>query len=311
MTISKTSLLACLCAGLILTGLGCSKGSTIENTTDSQAQDSAKQVEFIAGDTFVIKQNIYGLGSFLSGLGSETGGARNVTITRFAPGYGASLDWNMTLKSESASSVAARDAYAQDLKDGKATGLPPKPEFNETVTSGSIQNINLRGSHSAYFPSYWEATSTLLNEERSAIWLSEDGYQELTRTGRTVLNYGIFDESFERATKGFATVKQAMDEFRKKADEAATANTDLTLMQVDPSETKYELMVNGEKKTVSIIKARNWFGEVWILNNQQNPMILKAKLNPFKSSVGDAIAGNEEFFNQFFGFEVTDIQLKR
>lgn len=154
------------------------------------------------------------------------------------------------------------------------------------------------------------ATTTELMVERSGIWLSEDAFQELSRTRHAVLNFGVFDEALQKATKGISDVKEAISALQQKADKEGETR-DLTMLEADESTSDYKIRVNGVEKTVSVIKARNWFGEIIVLNNAQNPLILKASLNPVTSGAADAASGTDAFFDKFFGFEITDITIKR
>jgi|JI8StandDraft_1071087.scaffolds.fasta_scaffold02413_11 hypothetical protein len=309
---SKIASFGALFMALALTGLGCDKliPDTKEKPTPTETVAAAKEIEFIPGDGFTIKQTFMGVGGLISNLAGFKDGSREVTITRFAPAYAANLDWSLAAQREKADSKKAREAYEAALKEGKATGLPPQPEFEDVVTTGTVNGISLSSSHSAYFPNYWMTTTTDLMGERSAIWLSNDAFQELSRTRFTVLNFGVFDESFQKASQGIADVKEAVNALRQKAD-VDGAQKDLTLLEADDTTTDYKIRVNGEEKTVSVIKARNWFGEIIVLNNPQNPLILKASLNPLTSGTADAASGANAFFDKFFGFEITDITIKR
>lgn len=314
---SRLASLALLTTTLSLTGLGCHFDripdlfqKNQEKPTQSETVAAAKTIEFIPGDGFTIHQTFMGVGGLLSNLAGFKDGQRDVTITRFAPAHTANLDWSLKAQRETADSKKARDAYEKALKDGKASGLPPQPAFEDAVTTGTVTGISLSSAHSAFFPNYWTATTTDLVGERSAIWLSDDAFQEISRTRHTVLNFGVFDEALQKATKGIADVKEAINALQKKAD-ADGVQKDLTLLEADETTSDYKIRVNGEEKTVSVIKARNWFGEITVLNNPQNPLILKATLNPVTSGAADAASGTDAFFDKFFGFEITDISIKR
>lgn len=314
---SRLATLAIFSSVLVLTGLGCNFDripalfqKDKPEPTQSETVEAAKAIEFIPGDGFTINQTFMGVGGLISNLAGFKDGKRVVTITRFAPAHVASLDWSLTSQRETAASKKAREEYEKALKAGKASGLPPQPAFEEGTTTGTVSEISLAASHSAYFPNYWTSATTSLAGERSAIWLSDDAFQELSRTRHAVLNFGVFDESLQKATKGIADVKEAINALQNKAN-IDGENKDLTLLEADETASDYKIRVNGVEKTVSVIKARNWFGEIIVLNNAQNPLILKASLNPVTSGAADAASGTDAFFDKFFGFEITDITIKR
>lgn len=314
---SRLATLAIFSSVLVLTGFGCNMDripdvfqKNKDKPTQTETVEAAKAIEFIPGDGFTINQTFMGVGGLLSNLAGFKDGKREVTITRFAPAHVANLEWSLTSQRETAASKKARENYEKALKEGKASGLPPQPAFEEGVTTGTVSDISLASSHSAYFPNYWTSATTSLSGERSAVWLSDDAFQELSRTRHTVLNFGVFDEALQKATKGISDVKEAIDALQKRAN-TESENKDLTLLEADETTSDYKIRVNGEEKTVSVIKARNWFGEIIVLNNPQNPLILKASLNPVTSGAADAASGTEAFFDKFFGFEITDITIKR
>ncbi len=86
---------------------------------------------------------------------------------------------------------------------------------------------------------------------------------------------------------------------------------DLTELYADEELIEWRLKVNGEEKKVSAIRARNWFGEVIVLNNRQNPMILKVTLNPLAAGMDAASGNGESVMSRLFGYEVDNIVLKR
>ena len=312
---SKIASLGAIACSLALLGLGCDKAPSFlqqkqDKPTLTETVEAAKAVEFIPGDSFTIRQTFMGVGGFLGNLASFKDGEREVTITRFAPGHAANLDWSLKAVREKADSIKARNEYEAAMKDGKATGLPPRPEFEDIVTTGTVKNISLDASHGAFFPNYWSTEPLDLVGEKSGLCLSNDAFQELSRTRHTVLNFGVFDESAQKAAQGIDDVKDAYKALRQQADSEG-AKRDLTLLEAEETTSDYTIRVNGEEKVVSVIKAKNWFGEIIVLNNAQNPLILKASLSPLKSGVADIASGTDAFLDKFFGYEITDITIKR
>ena len=92
---------------------------------------------------------------------------------------------------------------------------------------------------------------------------------ELVRTRHTILNLGVFDAEANQAAKNVADLKTTLDRLRKQANEDGQFQ-DLTLLEAEPDFIEYPLEVNGRTVMVSAIKAKNWFGEVIILNSAQN-----------------------------------------
>jgi hypothetical protein len=137
-----------------------------------------------------------------------------------------------------------------------------------------------------------------LADEKTGIWLSDDAFQELSRTKQTILNYGIFDEDAQVIVKSDPAFKAAYDVLRSRAGIDGKTH-DLTLMKADAEPLMWKILVNGKEREVSAWRARNWFGEIVVLNDRQNPLILKMTLN------------QDEYMDKVFAYEVSNITLNR
>lgn len=277
--------------------------------------EAAKAIQFLPGDTFEVRQTVLGFGAFLPDLFGNKDGVRTVTITRFAPSNFANFSWSVTTEQETQASIEARKAYERELETnprgiGEGVTAPPVPKMEQVTASGTVLDVSLKTPHSAYLPAYWSPGVQSLMNEKSGIWLSEDAFMELVRTRHTILNLGVFDSEANQAAKNVAELKTALDRLRKQANEDGKFK-DLTLLEAEPDFIEYPLQVNGRTVTVSAIKAKNWFGEVIVLNSAQNPMILKVTMNPLASTASDALGGNIALLDKMYGYEISNIQLKR
>ncbi len=288
--------------------------STSTVSLDGTPIEAAQAIQFLPGDTFEVRQTVFGFGAFLPDLLGKKDGVRMVTVTRFAPSNFANFSWNVTTQKETDASIAARKKYESDIAaNPRAIGdnvfVPPVPQMENATVSGTVMDVSLKTPHSAYLPAYWTLGLNDLMNEKSGIWLSEDAFMELVRTRHTILNLGIFDSEANQAAKNVADLKTALDRLRKQANEDGKFK-DLTLLEAEPDFIEYPLQVNGQTVTVSAIKAKNWFGEVIVLNSPQNPLILKVTMNPFASSASDALGGNVALLDKLYGYEISNIQLK-
>ncbi|MCE9586013.1 hypothetical protein K8R04_01695 [Candidatus Uhrbacteria bacterium] len=318
--IAGFALIALLGAGcdwssLPLVGRFASPVSTSTISFGSTPIDAAKAIQFLPGDTFEVRQTVFGFGAFLPDLLGSKDGVRMVTVTRFAPSNFANVSWTVTSEKETDASIKARQAYEKDVEQnpraiGEKVAVPPVPQMERVTASGTVMDASLKTPHSAYLPAYWSPGVNNLMNEKSAIWLSEDAFMELVRTRHTILNLGIFDSEANQAARNITDLKGALDRLRKQANEDGKFK-DLTLLEAEPDFIEYPLEVNGRTVTVSAIKAKNWFGEVIVLNSAQNPMILKVTMNPLASSASDALGGNIALLDKLYGYEISNIQLRR
>jgi len=293
--------------------LGPAASSTVAFGTSSA--EAANAVQFLPGDTFEIRQTVFGFGAFLPDLFGDKDGVRLVTLTRFAPMNVANLSWSVTTEQETDASRKAREAYARELEEhprgiGAAGPTPPVPQMEHVTTSGVINDISLKTPHTAFLPALWTAGTRSLMNEKSGIWLSDDAFQELVRTRHTILNLGVFDSEANQAARNVTELKSTLDRLRKQASEDGKYK-DLTLLDAEADFIDWPLQVNDRTVTVSAIRAKNWFGEIIVLNNRQNPMILKVTMNPVAASAADALGGNVAFLEKLYGYEISNVVLKR
>ena len=77
----------------------------------------------------------------------------------------------------------------------------------------------------------------------------------------------------------------------------------LTELAAEAEFIEWPLEVNGRPTVVSAIRARNWFGEIVVLNNRQNPLILKLSLASEEGGDDTAI------LDELFGYEIKTVYL--
>lgn len=80
--------------------------------------------------------------------------------------------------------------------------------------------------------------------------------------------------------------------------------TGLQYLEADQQLANFQLSVNGRKAVVPAIRASNWFIELYILNNPENPLILKATLNPLSDGPLDLFTPLG-MVKALLGFQVT------
>jgi len=101
------------------------------------------------------------------------------------------------------------------------------------------------------------------------------------------------------------SVQNAINTLQQKATDASKSQDIYKLTAVNDYQT-YSLTVDGAEKTVQTIEASNWFGSYVILANENNPLIIKATLNPFALGSLDLSSP----LSSFLGYEVTEIKTK-
>ncbi len=316
---NKYKLIA-LVAVIALLGAGCKWFAPAE---DSNARNAfrgldplaaAEKIQFLPGDSFDVTQRMYGFEALVPGFLKDDTGVRKVTVTRFAPMNGANLEWETTLEVETDASKQEREAYAKaldELSEDAPIPVRPSMSYETRAASGTLEFINIKNSHSALFPAYWQEGKQNAIEEFSAMWLSDDAFQELSRTGKTSLSFNVFHESSAKAIHGVNELQDAFDALKNESQVAVREDRkDIDLVEMIDDSFEYDIMVDGKTVTVEAMKARNWFGEIIILKNRQNPMILELNINPLAAGVNEAIGEKVGSLQDLFGYKVTNFTLK-
>lgn len=264
------------------------------------AEEAAKRINFVPGSQIEIRQTYLGMGAKQAeelSNGDKTG-VRIITVERFAPGNYANLNWSLSQEVETQASIKARNAY-----EAGETDVKPEPETERLTVVGSLKNIDLKNSHKLFLPAYWPTDQAEISGH-SAIWVSADVLEELQKTKNSTIYFGILDSALFGAMNTAKEFADSIQALRQDASEASV-KTELDLVKAeDPSD--WELMVNGEKVKVQVIKANNWFGEIVVLNNPQNPLILKMTFNPISAGALDLFSGTG-FLKSLLGYEVTQL----
>lgn len=311
--------MASLACVVVLVGAGCRNGVIPSPFTEHEIQragelsqlspaDAAARISFLPGDTFEIQQTMLGFGAVLPELLGQRDGMKQVTVNRFAPTHTAEVKWQMTVKHETQSSREAREAYERARDAGEAATLPAATYETSNVT-GTMIGIGLQSPHTAYLPAFWQEGEMDLRNERSGLWLSDDAYLELSKTGQTILNLGVFDEETNRIAHGLQEVDHAMATLRARANEDGRTH-DLTLLKADAERLIVPLEVNGMTVNVSAIRARNWFGEITVLDNRQNPLILQVTIHPLSAGLADLLGGGLTSLDHLLGYQITKVRVQ-
>jgi hypothetical protein len=260
------------------------KPATFENLSP---QDAAKKVMFVGGNVILMKQGFGGIGGKLAqklGFGGSEG-IREIVVKSFAPAQRADIDWKLTTK------------VTPDPKDPKDSGT--------RQTTGQILGGKLLSAHKLYLPGYWtEGEKSAL--DTSIIWLSQDVYDDLSKNHVSTLDLGVIDETIAGSLAAAKDLQAALAKLTSAA-EAVGVRKDVYLMEADMEPSTYTLKINGTDVKVQVITARSWFGEITVLDNKQNPLVLKVTLNPIALAALNSMAGSE-FFRNGLGYEITELK---
>lgn len=273
------------------------KVSTFDNVSPKEA---AGRINLVPGSTMEIRSTFLGFGAKLAAAlaGDKKEGTRIVTIDRFAPGETANVSWKLSTKVEGTTSIKARE-------DAKKAGKPePEPVMVDQTETGQLLGINLKNASTLMLPAYWPETATGSAFDSSGIWLSDDSYQGLARNRVATLNFGVLDSSLQGDVKKAKEFADALAKLQGQVTKIE-ARTDVSRLDGDKDPIEWPLKVNGKDIKVEAFKAHTWFGEIIVLENRQNPLILKATLNPAAEGLTNVL--NLGALQALLGYEVTSL----
>lgn len=240
------------------------------------SKEAARKITFVGSSIIVMRQSFEGPGKlFAKNLGLGDSLDRTIVIKRFSPSLLVEADWKT-----STNVASPTDKDASRMIQAQYTG---------TVSGG-----NLRDSRSLFPPVYWkEGSSSAFGS--GVIWLSQEVYENLAKAHVSTLKLGLEDGQmldFASSTPELRrTVLNLQNEIKKVIDRKdvflTTATTDVR-----------ELVVNGKKTKVDVLVATNWFGEIVVLDNPTNPLVLSMKIG----TPGDINFGG------LFDYEITELK---
>ncbi|MFH1089531.1 MAG: hypothetical protein V1716_03860 [Candidatus Uhrbacteria bacterium] len=287
---------------LVLAGFGCSP--TIP-ASDTAAKDTAEAVDFQSGSTVTIKQTVFGLGGIFAETVSGDGLAEyQLVVDSFVPENFVSFSWSNKVEVETADSIAVREAFEAASHPIGDTTKAPTPVYETVTKTGNYSTTALDNGTKILLPAYWSEGDQSF-EDNSIIWLSKEQYESLVSTKTATLSLGLFDEKIASLVGMSDSVQNALNTLQQKAADASKSQ-DIYKLTADNDWQTYSLLVDGTEKTVQTIQANNWFGSYVILANAENPLVLKATLNPF--ALGSFNISSP--LSSFLGYEVTEIKIK-
>ncbi|MEK7655886.1 MAG: hypothetical protein AAB386_04385 [Patescibacteria group bacterium] len=302
-----------LFAAILVAGAGCKQSkqeqpnlivpptsnvSMFEGLTSEQA---TARINFVPGSVIELRQTAFGFGAkladFLAGDSKE--GLRTIVIDRFAPREIANVSWQLKTKEETEESVKARkEAIAKKA-------LPPEVAYDSKTYAGTLVGFNMKDGHSLYLPAFWPEKDNAGTFGSSGLWLSADVYDSLSRNRVGTLDFGLFDPALPMKFQSDPSLKGMFAELEKYV-KTIQDRVDVNVLNGETELVDWSLRVNGEDIKVQVIKARNWFGEIVVLNNMQNPLVLKLTVNPIAAGVTDALKGTGTLTG-LLGYEVTGL----
>ncbi|MBU1032695.1 MAG: hypothetical protein ABII13_04575 [Patescibacteria group bacterium] len=255
-----------LAVAVAIIGAGCGKspesvsrqeavGPKVSTFQGLTPQEATERINLVPGSVMFMHHFFAGFGSDISQkiVDEKQEVVRTLVIERFAPNEVSSLTWKLTAKTDDTAGVSQ-------------------------TLSGNLDGNDLKKAYSLYLPAYWPEKEHAPSLGNSAIWLSRDVFEGLNRNRVSTLYLGVLDVTLQQrvAESDFKDYLIALERNMRDIEN----RTDVYLLEGERDLVEWPLKVNGEDIKVEVIKASTWFADLVILNNAQNPVVLKLSMNP-------------------------------
>ncbi len=276
---------------LILTHLAVA--ATLGTSSLQGQSPSAPAPQLGAGAQVRIAPTVAGFGASLLRRMKDPHGIKVVTVIEVRED-GRVVEWWERVREETEESRHRRD----ELKNhppvvgvGEAEPEPPAAEYAERIRRGRITATGLSASRTMTLPALLPEGDQAV-EGTSLIWLSPVAFRELRSTRETRWSFGLLDSPLLQPVALVGGLRRALDALRKRLETEASAAEleDYRRIEAEPDFSSFELEVDGRRVKVRTIVARNWFGELVILDDENNPLVLKATLNPLSGGALDVFS---------------------
>lgn len=292
-------------------GAGCrALPSSPDPAASLSAQAATDRLVFAPGDTFGVQQTFFGLGDLPSALWPAKEIERTVTVDVYVPKNTAGISWVAETEQETQISVQERVAYEKRMAERKKGEVypPPPPVRSEIVkASGKLTGIDLLNSQTLGLPAYW-TPGVLSMTDRSGVWLSQNAYGEFSRSSSTNVYFDLTSQAAGDLLRSTKEWTEAVARLRREEVSVSPREEPARLVR-EAEPVDWPLVVNGTEQRVKAWRAKNAFGELVVLANNENPLILKATVNPALPGIGGAVQGKVDW-NKLFGYEIRHVEVQ-
>ena len=166
--------------------------------------------------------------------------------------------------------------------------------------TGTLLLKSYEGAHAMLLPAFWSGDAVA--EANGGLWLSKAAYGELVEAGKTEWRLGLAENAFATLSKAFA----AFNDLSAKLSSSSTSTQLASPFMIERKGVveAYPMTVDGKIVLVRAVKASSWFADFLILENENNPLILKVTVNPVAAPALKALAAAEIRWEEL-GYEIT------
>lgn len=297
-------------AAFVLLGTGCipdidlNQKVTDFNPFKTEAVSRAERlattraISFSDGLSLTIRPTFLGVtGTLADVLGDENGKMEAVLVAS----EDSSFTWTRNARHETEASIEVRALFIAEEREG----TPPAQEFEILTTEGVLDFKRSEEDRKMLLPAFWEAGESDV-EKNGILWLPKDAHARLKQDQKIEWSLGLGIPVLDTATDILSKFNSAAEKLFGDSGKNENASPfDLELVTEDGL---FAVRIDGKVKTVEVLQAKSWFASYLILDNPDNPLILKVTVNPVAASALEAFSplGVD---SKSLGYEITEIKI--
>ncbi len=186
---------------------------------------------------------------------------------------------------------------------GEAAAARRSLVWEGASASGTLDVSASDDVQSMLLPAFWTAGMQTASNS-SGLWLSRSAYDALSASGTAEWKIGLADRTLTVAASALKSFNDLAFRFFRSAT-AVPEISPFTLKETGTSET-FPLTVDGRLLLLRTITASNWLADFVVLDNPENPLILKVAVHPAAEPALRAFASSPVRWEEL-GYEITEM----
>lgn len=266
------------------------------------------RLELTAGMEISLAQTLLGAGAGLSKWTGDETGVKRITVESVRPDE-LVVGWREEVREETEASRRRREAFERDPPKagvGEPEPAAPEPEYARRTREGRITATGTGASRQMTLPALWPEGEHAVSGN-SLIWLTRPAFRELRSTRETDWGPGLLGNPLFQPAAAVERLRDGLAALEKRLDGSPEERRELGRIEAEADFGTFELTVDGRELEVPTIVARNWLAEYVILDNEDNPLVLKVTLNPLSGGALDVFSPLGAL-KAVVGYQVTEIR---
>jgi len=261
--------------------------------SSAQAEIPTENLKILPGMKIKLRQK--GLGGEENISLSDQGVLRTLKMENAIGAEGITFQWSLH-----GGDAATKEPESQPNKGSSAT--------SKADLEGRMTLANLVGARQMTLPAFWPEGELYLSNS-SAIWLSDQAFQELKKNHETTWQLGLSGDNLIGPAQGFGLVVSELKNFQQTLEKRPEdPQNSVSHFEGGKKIKPFPLKINGQAEEVEALEAANGWIQLKILNNPQNPLILEVQFQP-KASAGQMLFSPLTLLKPFLEYRVEEIDL--